>query len=273
MQSKTYMGRIFLAPVSASPPGKSTIYINIGWNTCGGQLYPEYSAEQILQEICEEQQYNELKESLQSYLSSRGIPASCAVCSVLCLPCSLPCCFLMMCAACCVTRGLKGIVADHGSGRIGTSGGWRYPIRMVMPTAGMPTAHVEQSMGFDQYGNILMNDGGKRSPHPIWPPLGYNIVVDIPDDQELHKRWPRKSGDKLLPKGRPGHWSGPASAPPMQEPMNRFGYEEARVHPDAAHSSGGGGIAEQLQKLNALKVQGVLSDAEFEVAKAKVLSS
>ena len=56
--------------------------------------------------------------------------------------------------------------------------------------------------------------------------------------------------------------------------------EEARAHEqafrsyvqDAAGSGGGGGTAEELSKLADLKAKGILTDAEFEQQKAKLLA-
>ena len=61
----------------------------------------------------------------------------------------------------------------------------------------------------------------------------------------------------------------PAAAPPAYAPP---AYAPPAA-PAPAPAAGGVDIAGQLQQLAALKAQGILSDAEFEAAKAKLLGS
>jgi len=64
----------------------------------------------------------------------------------------------------------------------------------------------------------------------------------------------------------------PAAAPPAYAPP-AYAPPAAPAPAPAAPVAGGVDIAGQLQQLAALKAQGILSDAEFEAAKAKLLGS
>jgi hypothetical protein len=74
-----------------------------------------------------------------------------------------------------------------------------------------------------------------------------------------------------------GRWQTQADAQAYQEqqyaPPPQQQYAPPPPPPPPPAASGSGDLIEQLQKLGALRDQGILTDAEFEAQKAKLLAS
>lgn len=61
---RDFMGRIFLKPLGQSVGQNAELYINVGWNTTGGQLVPPYDAR--LAVACSEEEFNATMQELKA---------------------------------------------------------------------------------------------------------------------------------------------------------------------------------------------------------------
>ena len=114
-----------------------------------------------------------------------------------------------------------------------------------------PGFETPYTMAFDQMGKPCLGQFGTGSEGsrtaPTFPPLGYNIVVRIPGEQ-VRSSWPRNAVDQMA--------------------MDRGGGVQM-----TKDRGGGVNVSEELAKLSNLKQQGILDDAEFKAAKAKLLGT
>ena len=59
-------------------------------------------------------------------------------------------------------------------------------------------AEGENALAYDSSGRMLKDAGyhtksHHREPSPVWPPMGYNLVFDIPG-HSIRDQWPRGEG-------------------------------------------------------------------------------
>lgn len=178
---KTYMGRIFMKPLVQSRGQNAELYINIGWNTSGNQLFPAYDARLAL--ACSEEQYNDLMNALREYMAENSFNLCCCLCAMIMAPYTL-------CISCCIahactsnyTNNLAQIAKDKTKG-------FSYPARVELMQVGGRAAMVPDQMAYDQYGQPLIVTG-KHGSHPQWPPLGYNVILILPmKAEEFAQQW------------------------------------------------------------------------------------
>ena len=277
---KKFMGRIMLAPNKVQPADGTLLYINFGWNTEGNQSYPEYLP--ALAPTVSKEDYNALMTQIKEYLDANGISMCLVTTGMVLAPCVIGCFFCGMAAmkANQITADLKAKVA--------AAPGWSPVARLELSQVSTPQGNTPEFMAFDQYGSPVMGNfgGGKNRssyPAPAWPPLGYNIVVTVPDPN-LNSSWP-KNGAAGGAMADPNAIGVAAAAPvvvsatyvaPKPGVMQR-GLSGSGM----TMSKNAGGVAlpatqldpsETLTKLKNLLDDGLIDQGEYEKKKGEVLA-
>ena len=175
------MGRIYMKPLGQSRGQNAELYVNIGWNTSGNQIYPPYDPR--LAAACTEAQYNDLINACKEYMDSNTVPfpamMCCMICGIYCL--CIPCCCIYAWAKG-FTKGLKDIIDKK-------TDEWSYPVRLALMEVGGHVAQLPDQMAYDQYGQPLFVTG-KHGMHAAWPPLGYNLIIVLPmKAEEFAPQW------------------------------------------------------------------------------------
>lgn len=171
------MGRTFMAPRSKTNGPGCELWINFGWNTQGNQRFPDYVAE--LAPVIDATTYQQMCKELQEMFNKESYPFELMCMCMLCAPCTL-------CLSCCaakmyankLTEKAREIVERHSRHGKGITRMRLELIEMAVPTG---------DMGVDQYGQPLQQP---RDHKLIWPPLGYNIIVSLPE----RVAWPPTPG-------------------------------------------------------------------------------
>ena len=180
MTDKTFMGRVFLPPAPSQE-----LHINIGWHFANAQTYPEWMP--IFEEAISKAEYDALIGKIKGYLEKNKVDAGLPLCGMFTVCCfGIGCCILGYVAskASQITNDLKKIAEEHSGARI--------ELVQYAPA----TARTAETMGVDQYGQpcIAGGSGRRRGPaqtRPVWPPLGYNIVLKAPASFDLRSVWPK----------------------------------------------------------------------------------
>ena len=218
----SYMSRIYLAPRSVQPEDGTELWINFGWNTKGNVRFPEWSP--VLNSVCSKDSYDRLAKRMSDYVDANGLNLCIAKsystgCLAVAVAGSLlgvgfpdlgasilgnsaflmPVLGLAPSAVCCVvgcagaklkseqmTAGMSGIVQEAG---------WRglHAPRLQLIQRASHVAESPEFMGIDQYGTPLKVSTGGSDHHrygPVWPPLGYNLVVTLPKAEGDALNWP-----------------------------------------------------------------------------------
>ena len=174
MAAQGYMGRIFLSPVNVSPEQGPQFWVNIGFNTAGNQIFPEW-VEQMEGAQVSKDDYDAMMKDLKEYFDNGAPPMACMLSSML------------VCACVCVVAhfesGMNAVLAQHTH---------RFSGGVVIERKDMskPVANVPQEQAIDQYGKGLTSTGRGRS--HMWPPLGYNLILQVPREMgaEVRGGWP-----------------------------------------------------------------------------------
>lgn len=234
--NKDIMGRIFLAPRDRG--ANDELYFNIGFNMTGGQKYPDWVP--ALEPVIPQKRHDEIMGKIKDYLDKNSIPANLPTIA-LCLS-AVPCC---CCAGCCIcgcyipskaksiTKNLQMIGLDYG-------------VRVEVVERTDPTAQTDDAMAFDQYGRALQAMVGGSKHHagqmkPVWPPLGYNVIMQVPANVDLRSSWGK----------------GAAEAKPAQVVM---GNQQQSA-------------AERIAAAQKLKDDGLITAEEFEEKRKQILAS
>ena len=218
-----YMNRIYLAPRNAQPTDGTDLWINVGWNTKGNMTFPEWIP--ALAPVCTKDEYDQLATRMIDYINEKGFNVN-VVCGFYCgffglvlasvalgplastavastaanslVPLiaaggAVGACYVGLVGGCLaskqyinkITEDLKAMLQDAG---------WRgvLPPRLQLKSITSLTGETPDTMGIDQYGTPLkgMGRGKHRSYGPVWPPLGYNLVVTIPKAEGGALNWP-----------------------------------------------------------------------------------
>lgn len=177
-----YMGRIFLLPKDHfSSLNPEQIWINVGWNTDRNRLFPPYL--QVLSSFISQTHYEALMKDLEDYMDRNALSFCAATCA-------LSCCFLiipvlvMYLKSKKYTRGLQRLLEKRRK-ELGIS----VPIRLELTQ--MAGAKPIQPIT-DQYFKPLLLSEENHQGEPMWPPLGYNFIIDVPLNCSLASTWYRK---------------------------------------------------------------------------------
>jgi hypothetical protein len=188
MQNMTYCGRIF-----QNPANHNELYINIGWNTPGAQIYPPYH--EGMASFLPQAQYEALIHAAKLQFEIPPVRPDCLVTSIFC---------------CCPLDNLTNTYfkikvtafnknASAAIAAAAAQAGCSAKLDMVELATGSGGSWV------DQNGSQLLV--GHRNV-PGGPPLGYNIVVNLASPPSY---WPLSQGTQLAPV-TPGHL--------LEEPQN-----------------------------------------------------
>ena len=250
---KQYMGRAFLAPSGARSGPEDELWINIGWVLTGAQKYPEYTP--LFAGAISQADYEDIMSRAKAVLDKQSIPIEYVYLSYA----TFPCCCIGLCG-CCVLQGMQTnlvqtldqIVKEKGLGGV-----------KFYQTA---TAHYSEA-AVDQFGQTLV--GGVNHHHISWPPMGINIVLKDRSGGQMRMAWPTGAMGMGMGMGMG------MAVPGMGMPMAAVPMVEAQVvettttiTPMEMARGGEESLADRLLKLGQLRNQGVLSEAEFETAKA-----
>ena len=181
--STTYMGRIFLLPkdhFSSSNPEQ--IWINVGWNTDRNRLFPPYL--QVFSGFLSQVHYDDLMKDLQNYMDRNALNFCAA-------SCALSCCFLVIpllivyLRAKKYTRGLQSLLEKKRKEL-----GINVPIRIELTQIAGPKP--SQTITDQYFKPLLLFSEENPQGESMWPPLGYNIIIDVPLDCSIVSTWYRK---------------------------------------------------------------------------------
>jgi hypothetical protein len=178
--AKENMGRIFMSPVKFSPEQGPQFWVNIGWNTAGNQIFPEW-VEQMEGAQVSKDDYDAMMKGLKEYFDSEA-PGT-AYMQISELVCAGACVFAKF------ESGMHAVLARH-THRF--SGG----IVVSRNDQSRRVPNVPQEQSIDQYGNGLSGTTGDENgcfqTSPVWPPVGYNIILHVPREMgaEVRGGWP-----------------------------------------------------------------------------------
>ena len=181
--STTYMGRIFLLPkdhFSSSNPEQ--IWINVGWNTDKNRQFPQYL--QVLSGFISQIQYNALMKDLEDYMNRNALNFCAAACALSCFFLVIPLLIVYLKSKK-YTRGLQ-ILLKKRRKELGIS----VPIRLELTQ--IARAKPIQPITDQNFSPLLLFSEEHRHGAPMWPPLGYNFIIDVPLDCSLVSTWYRK---------------------------------------------------------------------------------
>lgn len=264
-------GKIFLAPMSQQPDGATELFINIGLANQGSLKAAEWIP--ALAPAVSKEKYDDMMRTLSDHVDAHAlspcfIGLSTALTLAYCI--GLPCCLYVMCQA----NQMKDDVK-----RIAEADGWCECKLQQMQMAPL-NWNQTNSIAYDSDGYVCKGTfgGGKhraRYEAPTWPPIGISLVVRVPGTA-VRDTWPRVEGNEAQMMGQmmgmmaamqqggacamqPVAQASVVSAAPVMGAMER----------DTAPPS----VTDELVKLANLKAAGVLTEAEFEQAKAKILNT
>jgi len=187
--AKANMGRIFMSPVNVSPEQGPQFWVNIGWNTAGNQILPEW-VEQMEGAQVSKDDYDAMMKDLKEYFDSEAPGTAYMLISEL------------VCACTCVVAkfesGMHAVLARHTH---------RFPGGIVVSRndQSRPVANVPQEQAIDQYGNglsesfrelfqneTMVGEYGHIQTSHMWPPVGYNLILQVPREMgaEVRGGWP-----------------------------------------------------------------------------------
>ena len=198
-----------------------------------------------------EKDYHALRDECLAYLHTQSIDPSEFVSA------------MMLCAACCIfcpmmalnkkakqiTSDLQAIAARHAPRWAGASMSVEL-VQMASPTGSAACA-------IDQNGLPLVATDEDYGTRPVWPPLGYNVVLRT-STRELRNRWPQPGSAMVLPPG--------AVANPLRAP------DAALASLLAAHGMDSGEAAAACAATGAHTVRDVALVNEADVEKLTALS-
>ena len=161
-----FNGRIFLSP----DPTSNQVFISIGLSSKRHMQFPEYQPV-ILGGAISEEDYNALAEDLVTFIDENGIDLR-----------NLP---YLLCCTCCIgalyLRKKSTELEEEINTKILTAN-WRIA---ASPTLIM-TANKSLIPAYDSMGMMCRNGN-----MPIWPPMGYNIILDFPPEYQIRRKWPQ----------------------------------------------------------------------------------
>ena len=256
-RDKTAAGRIFLAP--GTSPAAAEVWVNIGWETEGDQVYPSYVPQ--LADACSADQYQGLMDALRRVLKGSSVNVPAYRVAALCFLCGGCCLWCIMNANAQTLRGeVADAVAEHCRA-------WPAAARLeAVATAGPGAA---DRAGLDQWGKPLVGAGPGGSQRPVWPPAGLNVVLTVPGDA-MRGHWPGPGVVPLVPMQRPQPEPEPML---MGKPKALDAPAEGPVQGIPLAEASCASMAQQLRDLKELLEEGVLTQAEFDEQKAKLLSN
>lgn len=184
MADNTYMGRVFLAPkYYTKVPDQCELWVNFGWNSKRNQMFPDYYP--AFAPACTAEQYSALAKEIKTYLDQNGSDlqyASCMMCLCMTCPCIFwPCCCAMSMQANAITKEVRTIIETM-------SKGWTLPARLEFCQFSQRVCGEEVAK--DHLGRDLETTiGSDAGVTPVWPPLGYNLVITVGGGDEFRRGW------------------------------------------------------------------------------------
>ena len=164
-----YRGRIFLNP----DPSSNQVFINIGLSSKRNMCFPEYNPN-ILSDAISEQDYNTLAEDLVSYINENGIGDN----------------KLLLCAQLFCTCGIGALLLSNKANQLERDIKSKI-LASSWTVAALPSlvtlAATSIIPAYDTLGNMCKNSHGR----PVWPPMGYNIVLDFLPQHTIRQKWPQ----------------------------------------------------------------------------------
>ena len=251
MQNFTYAGRVYL-----NPTRPREMYINIGWNTRGGQRYAQYHPGFGISEA----QYNGLiNEAKCLFVNGPRISVCGGFCSMILCVATSGICF-------CPFLYIKSTVDSFNkqANLSITNAGEQLNLQARLAMIQVAGAHGGNWV--DSSGNPLLISG-KSGSFPGGPPMGYNIIVTLPSQLQ----WPPTSmpamavgQTTIMSAGMPLALGVPVSPERGGAPVG-----QAIVCPAGNDPKAAGKILQLKQLLDA----GAISEAEFESKKMELLAA
>ena len=171
-----YMGRTYLSPPNRLP---TAFWINCG--THHGQLcFPDWIPE--LESVCSRE--DELKSDLKSYFEMirTNFLAECSL--------SLFCLIIPVMYYCYRVKQMKVGISDVLQRHVAKFNSPSVMYQFIQQTAPIS----RRNRAFDQRGRCLETlvnyDPHTARIKAVWPPLGHNFVVYVPQPSSIHKKWP-----------------------------------------------------------------------------------
>merc|ERR1712226_14590 len=229
----SYAGRIYLNPMA-----RNEVWCNFGWNTGSNQIFPPYPGD--FSSKISKSQYDTVLAEVQKTMDENKLPGW------------LPCCMAVPLCCCCAMAFMYSSVSKLNSklkkagedsaksARISEDVEVSVMLRQIMSPAGGQwlDTNNQPCMGNTQQGM-----------RPMGPPLGYNIVIKLPESEPV-MAWPPNQAGATAVMAEPamGEAVAVASAPAADDPM------------------------QQIAMLKSLLDSGALTQAEFDSKKAALLA-
>jgi hypothetical protein len=236
-----YAGRMFMLPPELEAAGQQELWINIGAHTGGDRALPEYI--EALEPICTREQFLQFMADIKEFTSSHTVhPCLTMSALIVCVTCFLP--LPLLCVNQKISHfssGLKELVTSASTKTI--------PVKMRMVYARVtPTPHFKVHP-CDQFGKELLHTFTTDEScvtEKIWPPHGYNIILEVPSSYNLRAHWPPVI----------------SSPPTASTVLNASsGGIPTPIHP-----------AEQLQALEDLRSSSMITESEYMTKRAAIIA-
>lgn len=253
MTDHSNKGRVFLAP-----PPKNELWVNIGWNVEGSQLYPEWVPQ--MEGAISKDDYDFMIARVKQCMDDNNMEEAAVWCCVFFVP-IVGCCF-MSARGHRITGHLKRICKDFPNARL----------ELHHATNHVASPNPEHQ-AYDQFGKRLerssvhvhVHGGGPTTGdvvcEALWPPKGYNIILTLPRHSNVRQTWTTPRVNTNLP-GIPKTPSVYVAETPAIEAQ----VVKAPLQPEES-----GDVTSKLVKLKELLDLGLVTQKDYDKKKIEVL--
>ena len=260
-----------------TPEQGPQFFINFGFNTQGNQKFPEWVV--ALEGTASKADFDSLMKDLMEYCDSHAPSmGTVQLSSMLC--CS---CFYLVAK---FDSGLNKVLERHSH----LTG-----IAIERIDSPLIVGDIPHEQAVDQYGNGRTTSSAYRGrARPVWPPLGYNVILQVPRarSDEVRAAWGAGAAPDRNPPPPMCHamsdtqFPRPSRSLLPTDPRNRGGAVPEQltvpaalvVHPTAVRVKGeagsgadGASVPAQILRLKALMDAGALTPEEFAAKKRELL--
>lgn len=269
----TFAGRIMLAPATKQPPNSTLLYINFGWGTGTNQKYPSWIP--ALAPAISKEHYDTLFANIKDYLDANSLTQAIPIIGAVVPVLGCGCCAYAHVRSNDITKSLNELVSTAGWVR-GTEIAFNLvPIFQLQGS-------TPDEVAYDQFGTPVKGFAGGGNTGVIetnaWPPLGYNIIVKVPNPN-LKTMWPKSGAGFFADPNQIGVLTVPvvvtgAAVQPNPNVMARDTSARYPPVPPAAAllKDPQDDLLDKLAKMKKLLDMGALSQEEFDSKKAKLLA-
>ena len=225
---------VFANRIYANPSTPNEMFVNFGFNTRGFQKYPSYVPEVFAGHVSKEE-YDDTIGAIKAVLDEGALNPTLTCVSLNC------CCVMCGCGLPCAMYHFGEALNAKLDEAVATSvAKWKTRMPVYLQGTFRGSAREEDNW-VDARGEPAYLQGTRKG-----PPEGYSLVITLP---QAPAQWPPPATVMVAPGAAPA-----ADAESVADEIKKLS------------------VADEIKKLYELKEQGVLTKAEFDKAKAKVLA-